>query len=588
MVLHARPHLETHNRKAGHSAIAGVAYRLGLRLYDRRTGEWHDYRRRKLGEEVVRALTVAPEGAPAWASDPTELWARVEAAEKRKDAQVARDYRIPIPFGLTVEQAGDLAEEVAHFICQELHTSVSMGLHRDADIDALGQVKPHDKQGFHAHVYFPTRRLEEIQDGDGSSDWGLGAKLVFLSNKNSSGAFVERLNEKWAELANRYTASLGLPADYDHRSYERMDLPIVPQPTLGAAVTAMERRGFFTRRGDALRGDIMVPAKVYEAAHTIVLDAQRQRAQEDVERESRASATADRVPQEVVSPAQTGQDDGPALASSQAQSAANTPAEVPEATRPPEKDREVQDIPMATTAMRMALPLGEEGSLLRRFRYAVPTPTALVAFELFARVVRWVQEIEQVLGDLVRLGQRLVHHREDRARAVSAKLDNDYQLDQFRARRSKAKRRLDAWEIEHPWKIKVAKMTGGGGDSGKPAPWQALRDDMDKQHRHVQELKHMRSQHQIHIDRLEEEGETLNDEVSHQQDKLDCAVGSIQAMDMGMAKALVAVTTPEERPWVVLLPPTRNLPEITEAAPEVVEQEHTKAELRPPARRMSP
>lgn len=99
MVLHARPHLETHNRKAGHSAIAGVAYRLGLRLYDRRMGEWHDYRRRKLGEEVVRALTVAPEGAPAWATDPAELWARVEAAEKRKDAQVARDYRIPIPFG---------------------------------------------------------------------------------------------------------------------------------------------------------------------------------------------------------------------------------------------------------------------------------------------------------------------------------------------------------------------------------------------------------------------------------------------------------------------------------------------------------
>lgn len=101
MSLHARPHLETHSRGAGHSAIAGVAYRLGLRLYDRRTGQWHDYRRRELGEEIVRALTVAPEGAPEWATDRQELWERVEAAEKRKDAQVARDYRIPVPFGLT-------------------------------------------------------------------------------------------------------------------------------------------------------------------------------------------------------------------------------------------------------------------------------------------------------------------------------------------------------------------------------------------------------------------------------------------------------------------------------------------------------
>lgn len=74
MVLrHARPHLEIHTRSKGHSAVAGVAYRLGLRLYDERLQCWHDYRKRALGEEVVMALTVAPEGAPDWATDPGEL-----------------------------------------------------------------------------------------------------------------------------------------------------------------------------------------------------------------------------------------------------------------------------------------------------------------------------------------------------------------------------------------------------------------------------------------------------------------------------------------------------------------------------------
>jgi hypothetical protein len=137
MSRHARPHLEVHNCGQGHSAVAGVAYRLGLRLYDRRAGIWHDYRKRAIGEEIVRALTIAPEGAPTWAVDPGELWNRAEEAERRKDAQVARDYRIPVPLGLTDTQAGDLSEEMARFICHALHTPVSMGLHRDAGIDAL-------------------------------------------------------------------------------------------------------------------------------------------------------------------------------------------------------------------------------------------------------------------------------------------------------------------------------------------------------------------------------------------------------------------------------------------------------------------
>jgi hypothetical protein len=67
---HARPHLETHTRSAGHSAIKGAAYRLGIKLTDERTGEVHDFRKRKLGEEIVRAVTIAPPGAPGWAAVP--------------------------------------------------------------------------------------------------------------------------------------------------------------------------------------------------------------------------------------------------------------------------------------------------------------------------------------------------------------------------------------------------------------------------------------------------------------------------------------------------------------------------------------
>jgi hypothetical protein len=90
-MFHARPHLETHNRAKGHSAVAGAAYRLGLKLYDRKKNHTYDFRQRTAGDEVVFQTTVAPPGAPEWATDPQELWNRVEQSERRKDAQVARD-----------------------------------------------------------------------------------------------------------------------------------------------------------------------------------------------------------------------------------------------------------------------------------------------------------------------------------------------------------------------------------------------------------------------------------------------------------------------------------------------------------------
>lgn len=519
MALHARPHLETHFRKAGHSAVAGVAYRLGLRLYDRRTGEWHDYRRRKIGEEIVRALTIAPDSAPSWATDPEELWNRVEEAERRKDAQVARDYRIPVPFGLTDQQAGDLAEDMARFIATELHTAVSLGLHRDADVGALGNVKPPDKQGFHAHLYFPTRRLEDIQGEDGASNWGLGAKLVLLSNKTTSGAFVERLNEKWAELANRYTAANNLPADYTHLSYARQELPITPQPTLGAAVTAMERRGFFTRRGDALRGDIMIPAKVYEAAHAVVLDEQHRRAMEDVAREA-----------------------------------------VREASPEPETVGPGEIIPPPTLAPVVLTPLldGEHGSLVARFRGAAQIPETPEAHNVLARVLRFVQVIQRVLGALAELAARFRVHEEERGRRMAAKLDTDFQLDQARAMHATTRQRLTDWEDAHPLLMFLAKKAGN--DEGKPAAWRTLRNAVEVQERRVRELKGTKDHHQTCLDGLALEGSEIRQQEAQQTGQLKETLVEVQALAPDLLPTLVSVTNMEEKQFLVAAVPEATRP----------------------------
>lgn len=552
MSQHARPHLETHSRKAGHSAVAGVAYRLGLRLYDRRAGKWHDFRRRKLGEEIVRALTVAPKDAPGWATDPAELWNRAEAAEKRKDAQVARDYRIPIPFGLSDQQAGDLAEDMARFIARELHTSVSLGLHRDADVDVLGNVKAKEKQGFHAHLYFPTRRLEEIEGEDGTSAWGLGAKLSRLSNKNSSGAFVEMLNQRWADLANRYTARNGLPADYDHRSYERQELPIEPQKTLGQAATAMERKGFFTRRGDALRGDIIVPSLAFEKAHAIVMEEQRRRAAEDRKHETAASKAV---------AAADGQNGGLSvrarlqLAPTLSQA---TTCRVVEAAKVEEEDdlfRPVDpgNMPAAVLA----------GTLVERFRFSAGQPKTSQDRQLLIKVLALVRVVERVLGMLRAFAKVLGKLVEEHEEKNAAGFEPRQQLGKLRVEREKARQRLRQWEAEHPWRMKAAKAVEPGG---KPLSWMRLDQDVRQANSRVQATKALIKRQDAALVELDKRRNGVEGEQQKAVAELGEALSGMWVARTEAPSVLLAVTRDDERQWFLRAAPW--LREIKEAKPE--------------------
>jgi len=136
-MFHARPHLETHHRGLNHSAVAGAAYRLGLKLYDRRRKRTFDFRRRLEGDEVVFQTTVAPPGAPDWATDPLELWNRVEQSERRKDAQVARDsICAPIaPYAEDRAKARAMVEKYGDFI--EVHVNTSLDVCEERDTKGL-------------------------------------------------------------------------------------------------------------------------------------------------------------------------------------------------------------------------------------------------------------------------------------------------------------------------------------------------------------------------------------------------------------------------------------------------------------------
>jgi hypothetical protein len=424
---HARPELSSHNR-TNQSAVAGAAYRLGLRLFDERTGTWHDYRKRAIGEEIVRALTVAPPNSPPWATDPAELWNRAEKAEKRKDAQVARDYRIPIPKGLSDERAGELAEKMARYICDKLNTPVSLGLHRDAVVDVLGADKPESDVGFHAHLYFPTRRLADITGGgEGEGGHGFGDKLRHLSLKGPAAAFVEDLNREWAKACNEFIQADGITGTFDHRSYARMGVDRTPQPTAGRAVSAMERKGIRTDIGDAIR--VSKPMGIVEQLVAAEL-----------------AGTAIIGPP---SPLRPGRSPEPATHLVQGQRRAIKA----EARRPPSTGS--RGLVGGRTVV-----LDKRLGLASLVRNAGPAPKTDAERDAMERAMLLADIIESMQIAFESARQRQIRHQQELDRASSAERDAQFRADEMRRARHKAVGALKQWDNSHRVHVRLANVTG--------------------------------------------------------------------------------------------------------------------------------
>jgi Ti-type conjugative transfer relaxase TraA len=213
-------------RGTGRSAVAAAAYRSASRLEDERLGRHHDFTN-KAG--VVHSEVMLPEGAPERLRDRETLWNEVEATEKRKDAQLAREVEFAIPRELTQEQGVALARD---FVAKEF---VGCGMVADLnihwDIGPDGQAKPH------AHVMLVTREIGPD---------GFGAKV----REWNATALLQQWRERWADHVNERLASLGIEARIDHRSYDTQGINLEPQHKIGAAGARRLERGEDAERAD--------------------------------------------------------------------------------------------------------------------------------------------------------------------------------------------------------------------------------------------------------------------------------------------------------------------------------------------------
>ncbi|NTW81634.1 MAG: MobA/MobL family protein [Geobacteraceae bacterium] len=236
---------------------AGAAYQAHEKIYDERTGETHDYTRRK-GD--VETGIIAPINAPDWAYDRAKLWNAAERSENRKDAQLARSFDMSLPCVLTAEQRLELVREFAR-----------------AEFADKGMVAD--------YANHPPHKRKVKDQEESNNNWHVHIKVTLrdigpegFKNKNRNWNTKEQIvqwREAWATHTNRALERAGKTERVDHRSLEAqrheaeeeamtavnkdvsdawtqkaaaLDRPATVH--LGKAASILENRGIQTERGD--------------------------------------------------------------------------------------------------------------------------------------------------------------------------------------------------------------------------------------------------------------------------------------------------------------------------------------------------
>lgn len=223
------------------SAVACAAYRAGEKMKDDRYEKTHDYTKK---HNVLHSEIIAPQGAADWMTDREKLWNGVEAGEKRKDAQLAKEALLILPRNLTVDEQ---KEVVRGFIHENL---TSRGLVADYAIHAPdaadGEKNPH------AHVMFTLRPAE---------GQGFGKKLTGYKNGGLDGVeFLQELQLSYEKHLNDASEKAESEIRFDlvkHRDLQRRktldDRYHQPETNKPTPVWHIEKRGESSTIGQARR-----------------------------------------------------------------------------------------------------------------------------------------------------------------------------------------------------------------------------------------------------------------------------------------------------------------------------------------------
>lgn len=216
-------------RSSGSSSVGSAAYRSGENIIDEKTGIIHDYTRKK---GILHTEIITPDNVPDWARNRHQLWNAVEAAEKRKDSQLAREIMVALPNELTEAQRLEL---VRNYITDQF---ITKGMIADLAIHAPS--RNGDDRNYHAHILLTMRKI--TAEGFGNKERAWNAK-----------ANIYQWREQWQHHTNQALKQAGLYCQIDGRSHAKKGLDKEPRLHLGVHATALERKGIQTELGNENR-----------------------------------------------------------------------------------------------------------------------------------------------------------------------------------------------------------------------------------------------------------------------------------------------------------------------------------------------
>lgn len=273
------------SRKDGRAATAMAAYRAGAYIEDRRTGLVFDYTRKG---GILHTEIIGPEGTPAWAYDRSELWNRSEYADRRGDAQIAREVQLSLPYEMNHDQRREITLEYARYLSDRFQVAVDVAIHEPN--------RDGDERNHHAHLLLCTRPFDdEGKTGFGNKNRELDAVSQRKLGQSTVG---EELRERWTSILNNGLERADIRTDdgalvvLDHRSYERQGIDLEATVKLGVSASAIDRRGGISERG-RLNEEIAARNELRRRADTETRDIENnlQRLQQQREQSTEWTAT---------------------------------------------------------------------------------------------------------------------------------------------------------------------------------------------------------------------------------------------------------------------------------------------------------
>jgi len=234
------------SRGSGGSAVRSAAYNGREEIAAERTGEVFYFRHRDAPEHHAVLL---PEGAAVRFGEARVLWNAAEAAERRKDAQVAREIVLALPANADVSTedrialARSFAE--AHFVAKGL--AVQLDVHAPHEGDAESE-----RANWHAHLLITTRRLEGEQfSAKKARDLDPEVRLAGGRPLVSDGAVW---GELWREHQDQYFREHGIETRVDARAAHAQE-HIGPVRMRVAGAEIVERAETIRRANQAAASD---------------------------------------------------------------------------------------------------------------------------------------------------------------------------------------------------------------------------------------------------------------------------------------------------------------------------------------------